>query len=69
MLESVLSKQEWLVGNKATAADFVFLTYVPRTLGTTPVQALMMSYRWNDGAANFILENFDFEKEFPATAK
>lgn len=28
VLESVLSKSEWLVGDKATAADFAFLTYV-----------------------------------------
>ncbi|EKM49993.1 uncharacterized protein PHACADRAFT_130474 [Phanerochaete carnosa HHB-10118-sp] len=50
VLEGVLSKREWLVGNKATVADFSFLT-------------------WNDAAANFLLENFDFDKEFPATAK
>lgn len=28
VLESVLSKQEWLVGNKVTLADLCFLPYV-----------------------------------------
>ena len=28
VLESVLTKREWLVSNKATVSDFVFVTYV-----------------------------------------
>ena len=31
VLESVLSKQEYLVGNKLTIADLSFITYVPTT--------------------------------------
>ncbi|GJE90957.1 glutathione S-transferase [Phanerochaete sordida] len=50
VLESVLSKQEYLVANRVTIAD---LSFVP----------------WNIAAATRLLENFDFEKEFPATAK
>ncbi|EKM48581.1 uncharacterized protein PHACADRAFT_108699, partial [Phanerochaete carnosa HHB-10118-sp] len=50
VLESVLSKQEWLVGGRMTVADISFV-------------------RWNIDAATRLLENFDFEKEFPATAK
>ncbi|GJE90968.1 glutathione S-transferase [Phanerochaete sordida] len=50
VLESVLSKQEYLVAGKPTVADLAFLT-------------------WNNIAETFLLENFDFAKEFPATAK
>ncbi|EKM51819.1 uncharacterized protein PHACADRAFT_262181 [Phanerochaete carnosa HHB-10118-sp] len=50
VLESVLSKQEWLVGDRLTVAD---ISFVP----------------WNIAATTRLLENFEFEKEFPATAK
>ncbi|EKM53750.1 uncharacterized protein PHACADRAFT_211405 [Phanerochaete carnosa HHB-10118-sp] len=59
VLESVLSKQEWLVGGRPTVADISFLSQL-----TFPA-----SCRWNIYAAKRLLENFDFEKEFPATAE
>ncbi|EKM50622.1 uncharacterized protein PHACADRAFT_129976 [Phanerochaete carnosa HHB-10118-sp] len=50
VLEGVLSKQEWLAGNKLTIADISFFT-------------------WNEIIVASFLENFDFENEFPVTAK
>ncbi|KAH8100292.1 glutathione S-transferase C-terminal-like protein [Cristinia sonorae] len=50
VLESVLSKKEWLVGGKVTIADIAF---VP----------------WNNSLKGLLGADFDFEKEFPATAK
>ncbi|TCD71660.1 Glutathione S-transferase 2 [Steccherinum ochraceum] len=50
VLESVLSKQEWLVGEKLTIAD---ISFVPR----------------NAALGYLFGEDFDFEKEFPATFK
>ncbi|EKM50007.1 uncharacterized protein PHACADRAFT_264484 [Phanerochaete carnosa HHB-10118-sp] len=50
VLESVLLKQEWLVGGRLTVAD---ISFIP----------------WNIFATTLLLEGFDLEKEFPATAK
>jgi len=50
VLESVLSKQEWLAAGKFTIAD---LSFVP----------------WNAGVSRLLGDDFDFEKEFPATYK
>ncbi|EKM50621.1 uncharacterized protein PHACADRAFT_213520 [Phanerochaete carnosa HHB-10118-sp] len=50
VLEGVLSKQEWLVGNKPTVADISFCS-------------------WNEIITTTVLQNFNFEKEFPVTAK
>ncbi|PSS32161.1 hypothetical protein PHLCEN_2v2069 [Hermanssonia centrifuga] len=50
VLESVLSKQEWLVGGKATVADLSFITWN---------QAALIIVLPNK-------EGFDFHKDFPA---
>jgi glutathione S-transferase len=50
VLDSVLSKQEYLVGGKVTIAD---LSFVP----------------WNEGLSILLGGNFDFDKEFPNTAR
>ncbi|TCD61229.1 Glutathione S-transferase 2 [Steccherinum ochraceum] len=50
VLESVLSKQEWLVGGKMTIADIIFVA-------------------WNNALRTLLGVEFDFENEFPATAR
>jgi glutathione S-transferase len=50
VLDSVLSKQEFLVGGKATIAD---LSFVP----------------WNYAVPKILGEDFDFDREFPNTAR
>ncbi|KAF9812762.1 hypothetical protein IEO21_06012 [Rhodonia placenta] len=68
MLESVLSKQEWLVRNKCTIADLSFVAYVS-SLAVLWVQADGAYIRWN--IAGFALmihdyKEFNLEKDFPA---
>jgi glutathione S-transferase len=46
----VLSKKEYLVGEKATVADLSFVT-------------------WNDILPPLLGDDFDFDKEFPNTAR
>jgi len=52
VLESALSKQEWLVGNKCTIADLSFLTW-------NDLAVNMFVKGYND---------FNFEKDFPHVA-
>ncbi|KAK7689595.1 hypothetical protein QCA50_007387 [Cerrena zonata] len=52
VLESVLSKKEWLVGNKMTIADLSFI----------PCNYLMLCSLLKDD------KDFDFERDFPAMA-
>ncbi|KAI0632133.1 glutathione S-transferase C-terminal-like protein [Trametes polyzona] len=55
VLESVLSKQEWLVGGKCTVAD---LSFIPWNMAATEGDKVMGGY-----------EGFNFEKDFPAVYK
>ncbi|KAH9854708.1 glutathione S-transferase C-terminal-like protein [Lenzites betulinus] len=55
VLESVLSKQEWLVGDKCTVADLSFITW------NMPI------VKFSGGLPGF--EAFDFQKEFPSVYK
>jgi glutathione S-transferase len=50
VLDSVLSKQEYLAGDKVTVADLSFVT-------------------WNDWVPRLLGEGFDFDKEYPNTAR
>jgi glutathione S-transferase len=50
VLDGVLSKQEYLVGDKLTIADLSFVT-------------------WNNGVPRLLGEDFDFDKEYPNTAR
>ena len=69
VLEAVLSKREWLAGDKATVADLSFLTYALHSIGRGG-GCLTRCPRWNDAAFRILLgEDFDFAKEFPAAAK
>ncbi|PSS08900.1 hypothetical protein PHLCEN_2v3390 [Hermanssonia centrifuga] len=55
VLEGVLSKTEWLVGNKCTVADLSFIH-------------LCSTNRWNEYVDKTVegFDNFNFEKDFPA---
>ncbi|EMD39934.1 hypothetical protein CERSUDRAFT_112178 [Gelatoporia subvermispora B] len=53
VLETVLSKNEWLVGNKCTVADISFIPW-----NQTAVTRLVADYN-----------GFNFEKDFPSVAK
>ena len=73
MLESVLSKQPWLVGGRASAADIAFITLV---LIASSIQCDLKRrhcyYRWNHLATTFFLKDFNdfnFEKDFPSVSK
>ncbi|OBZ74492.1 Glutathione S-transferase 2 [Grifola frondosa] len=52
VLESVFSKQEWLVGDKCTIAD---ISFVPWNIGL--IRPILVNY-----------EGFNFEKDFPAVS-
>ncbi|PSS06503.1 hypothetical protein PHLCEN_2v3705 [Hermanssonia centrifuga] len=52
VLESVLSKQEWLVGGKPTIADFSFITWNQSSLSGVLTNK----------------EGFNFQKDFPAVS-
>ncbi len=70
VLESVLSKQEWLVGGKLTIADLSFITYDSLSNGFAQ-KANFFLRRWNQGALAGPLPNkegFNFQKDFPAVS-
>ena len=72
VLESVLSKQEWLVGDKITVADITFIPLVGIILQSASPWVTKTNFnRWNRSAIHspdFTREGYDWTKEFPATA-
>ena len=71
VLESVLSKRRWLVGDKCTVADLSFIQCVD-TLYTIVRRFLTFCRRWNTFAVKrFVAEynGFDFANDFPDVFK
>lgn len=53
VLESVLSKQEWLVGGKLTVADISFITYVPLSCFVSRrLTTRIAGTRWRSGSGS-----------------
>lgn len=71
VLDGVLSKQQWLVGNKCTIADISFVMYVADYFCAC-YDRLTAGGRWNAFALTALVNdynNFNLEKDFPAFAK
>ena len=66
VLESVLSKQEWLVGGKFTIADLAFVPYVLYLINFVSILTQCTPHRWNSFLSLLLGDDFDFAKEFPA---
>ncbi len=73
VLETVLSKQEWLVGGKLTVADISFITYVlARAVWPERKHGTLRRCSWNQMAIGWGLEGVeggDVQKEFPNVYK
>ena len=71
VLESVLSKQRWLVSDKCSVVDLRFTTCVviPLIRPQWSVYSTSSLHRWNDLAATRLVKDFngfDFERDFPS---
>ena len=70
VLESVLSKQEWLVSNKLTIADLSFITWVRRSFLSPPAPAQRPDSpdptQNNFGLYALLPEGVNAEEKFPA---
>ncbi|KAI0670748.1 glutathione S-transferase [Trametes maxima] len=72
VLDGVLSKREWLVGNKLTVADISFITWVATYAHYYPFNRGVFFFRWNVSATTVLLKDyhgFDLEKDFPSVYK
>lgn len=68
VLESVLTRQEWLVGGKITIADLSFVPYVGLGFDSPfPANLHVRRGRWNNSLNALLGGEFSFEGEFPAT--
>lgn len=69
VLESVLSKQEWLVGGKCTIADLSFIMFV---VLYPPITLCSPLSSWNHVAITGFVNDykgFNLESDFPALAR
>ena len=67
VLDSVLAKQEWLVGGKPTIADLSFVAYVHAF--NYPGEVTTHSEpSWDQFVTSLNVIDFDFDKEYPAVA-
>lgn len=71
VLDSVLSKQRWLVADKCSVADLSFTTcvFIPRSRSQWSVYSISSLHRWNDLATTRLVKDFngfDFEHDFPS---
>lgn len=70
VFESVLSKQQWLVGGKYSVADLSFVMYVPMSPWLSLLTLCLES--WNELAITVLVNDyngFNFEKDFPSVYK